>query len=234
VTGKVLGANFSKDIAMVQITRRGPWPFAEMGTSKSLTAGDWVLALGHSAGFDAARTPPVRFGRVISRGPGYFLTTDCTLIGGDSGGPLFDLDGKIIGINSSIGVSFKNNNHAGVDGFKQDWDRIKGGEAWGKLSIDPLGNPDTPALGIGFDCFRGVRGVTVTELIPRSPAAAAGVRRGDVIQTLNGSEISEKSQFLQIIAKQRPADTLKLGILRDRTPLVVDVELSSRGALFLE
>jgi serine protease Do len=138
VTGKVLGANFSKDIAMVQITTPGPWPCAEMGDSKSLTAGDWVLALGHSAGFDAARTPPVRFGRVISRGPGYFLTTDCTLIGGDSGGPLFDLDGKIIGINSSIGVSLTNNNHAGIDGFKQDWDRIKGGEAWGKLSIDPF------------------------------------------------------------------------------------------------
>jgi serine protease Do len=234
VTGKVLGANFSKDIAMVQITTPGPWPCAEMGTSKSLTAGDWVLALGHSAGFDAARTPPVRFGRVISRGPGYFLTTDCTLIGGDSGGPLFDLEGKIIGINSSIGVSLTNNNHAGIDGFKQDWDRIKGGEAWGKLSIDPFRNPETPALGIQFASFRGVKGVTVTRLVMGSPAAAAGVRRGDVIQTLNGGEISEESELLQIIAKQRPADTLKLGILRDSTPLELDVKLSSRGALFSE
>ena len=88
VQGKVLGANYSRDIAMVKITDKGKWPFLEMGASKSLAAGDWVIALGHSAGFDARRTPPVRFGRVISKGPGNFLTTDCTLIGGDSGGPL--------------------------------------------------------------------------------------------------------------------------------------------------
>ena len=128
VRGKVLGANYSKDIAMVQIEETGKWPFVEMGASKQLEAGDWVIALGHSAGFDASRPPPVRFGRVISKGPGNFLTTDCTLIGGDSGGPLFGLDGKIVGIHSSIGQSLTNNNHAGIDGFREDWDRIHAGE----------------------------------------------------------------------------------------------------------
>ena len=66
VQGKVLGANYSKDIAMVKIVDEGKWPFVEMGASKTLEAGDWVVALGHSAGFDPGRTPPVRFGRVIS------------------------------------------------------------------------------------------------------------------------------------------------------------------------
>ena len=122
--GKVLGANYSKDIGMVQIVEPGPWPHVELGESKPLVAGDWVVALGNSAGFDPARTPPVRFGRVMSDGPGNYFTTDSTLIGGDSGGPLFDLEGKLVGINSSIGESWKNNNHAGVDGFKQDWDRL--------------------------------------------------------------------------------------------------------------
>src|SRR5690606_14730992 len=88
--GKVLGANYSKDIAMVQIEEEGPWPYMPLGESRPLAAGDWVVAMGHSAGFDKLRTPPVRFGRVISTGPGNFLTTDCKLIGGDSGGPLFD------------------------------------------------------------------------------------------------------------------------------------------------
>ena len=68
VQGKVLGANYSKDIAMVKIQDPGEWPSVTLGTSKNLTAGDWVIALGHSAGFDPARTPPVRFGRVISTG----------------------------------------------------------------------------------------------------------------------------------------------------------------------
>lgn len=234
VTGKVLGANFSKDIAMVQIEEKGPWPFAGMGASKPLAAGDWVIALGHSAGFDAARTPPVRFGRVVSKGPGNFLTTDCTLIGGDSGGPLFDLDGKIVGINSSIGVSLTNNNHAGVDGFKEDWDRIKSGEAWGKLSMSPFANPEMPVLGIGFGMPRGVKGVPVEELVPKSPAAAAGVRVGDLIQTLDGSDIPDAGKLLQVLAKRQAGDKVKLGVSRDRKQLVLEVKLVTRDSLFQE
>ena len=234
VPGKVLGANYSKDIAMVQITRKGPWPFAEMGASKSLAAGDWVIALGHSAGFDAARTPPVRFGRVVSKGPGNFLTTDCTLIGGDSGGPLFDLDGKIVGINSSIGVSLTNNNHAGIDGFKEDWDRIRAGEAWGRLSMNPFANPEMPVLGIGMGMRRASKGVPVESVVPESPAAAAGVRPGDVIESLDGSSIGDANKLLQVLAKKQPGDTVKLGLLRDRKSLEVQVVLARREALFEE
>ncbi|MEY3896181.1 MAG: hypothetical protein RLZZ214_1701 [Verrucomicrobiota bacterium] len=234
VPGKVLGANYSKDIAMVQIMGKGPWPFAGMGASKTLSAGDWVVALGHSAGFDAARTPPVRFGRVVSKGPGNFLTTDCTLIGGDSGGPLFDLDGKIIGINSSIGVSLTNNNHAGIDGFKEDWDRIRAGEAWGRLSMNPFANPEMPVLGIVFGERRGVRGVPVEGVVPKSPSAAAGVRAGDVIESLDGNTIRDANKLLQVLAKKQPGDTVKLGILRDRKNLEIDVVLARREALFEE
>ena len=234
VRGKVLGANYSKDIAMVQIEGKGPWPFAAMGASKTLVAGDWVLALGHSKGFDAARTPPVRFGRVVSKGPGNFLTTDCTLIGGDSGGPLFDLDGKIVGINSSIGISLTNNNHAGVDGFKEDWDRIRAGEAWGRLSMNPFANPEMPVLGIGFGIRRGVTGVPVESVVPKSPSAAAGVRVGDVIQSLDGNVIRDANKLLQILAKRSPGDTVKLGLTRDRKSIELDVTLASREELFEE
>ncbi len=234
VQGKVLGANYSKDIAMVQIVGKGPWPFAGMGASKTLTAGDWVVALGHSAGFDAARTPPIRFGRVVSKGPGNFLTTDCTLIGGDSGGPLFDLDGKIVGINSSIGVSLTNNNHAGIDGFKEDWTRMRAGEAWGKLSMNPFANPELPVLGIGFGESRGEPGVRVLEVVPRSPSAAAGVRVGDVIQTLDGNTIRDAKRLLVVLAKRQPGDKVKLGVLRDSKVLEMEVELARLNSLFDE
>lgn len=234
VQGKVLGANYSKDIGMVQIIGKGPWPFAGMGDSKALVAGDWVVALGHSAGFDAARTPPVRFGRVVSKGPGNFLTTDCTLIGGDSGGPLFDLNGKIVGINSSIGVSLTNNNHAGIDGFKDDWDRIRAGEAWGKLSMNPFANPEMPVLGIVFGERRGFPGVPVEGVVPKSPSAAAGVRAGDLIQSMDGSTIRDANKLLQVLAKQQPGDKVRLGILRDRKNLEIDVVLARREALFEE
>ncbi len=235
VRGKVLGANYSKDIGMVQIiSGKGPWPYAEMGASKTLVAGDWVIAMGHSAGFDAGRTPPVRFGHVVSRGPGNFLTTDCTLIGGDSGGPLFDLEGKIVGINSSIGTSLANNNHAGIDGFREDWDRIRAGEMWGKLQMNPFANPEMPVLGIGMGLQRNARGVPVESVVPQSPAAAAGVRVGDVIVALDDSEIRDSNKLLQVLIKRQAGDKISLGLIRDRKSLKVDVVLARREALFEE
>ena len=232
VQGKVLGANYSKDIAMVKIATAGKWPFVGMGASKSLQAGDWVIALGHSAGFDAGRTPPVRFGCVVSKGPGNFLTTDCTLIGGDSGGPLFDLDGKIIGIHSSIGQSLTNNNHAGIDGFRDDWDRIRAGETWGALSMNPFANPEMPVLGIGMAMMRGVKGVVVESVVPGSPAAAAGVRVGDVVGSIDGSAVRNGGEMLQILAKRQAGDQVKLGVLRDKESLEVKVTLKRRNELF--
>ncbi len=230
--GKVLGANYSKDIGMVKMVEAGPWPFVELGESKPLVAGDWVIALGHSAGFDPARTPPVRFGRVMSDGPGNYFTTDATLIGGDSGGPLFDLEGRLIGVNSSIGLSWKNNNHAGVDGFREDWDRLLAGEAWGTLQMNPLANPETPMLGIGMGMRRGVTGVPVERVEPNSPAAAAGVRVGDLIRSVDGERIREGSDLQQVLIKHEVGDTVKLGIDRAGQTLEISVELVKREELF--
>lgn len=232
VEAKVLGANYSKDIAMAQLPQDRKWPHVELGTSKTLRAGDWVVGLGHSAGFDAARTPPVRFGQLISRGPGNFITTDCTLIGGDSGGPLFDLDGKLVGIHSSIGKSLSNNNHAGIDGFQEDWQRMLAGEAWGELSLNPFANPEMPVLGIGMGMHRRVNGVIVATVVPRSPAAAAGVRVGDVIVALDGNPLEDGGELLRMLAKRQAGDPVKVGLQRGDRELEVTVTLMKRNELF--
>ncbi|HEX5791565.1 MAG TPA: trypsin-like peptidase domain-containing protein [Luteolibacter sp.] len=233
-TGKVLGANYSKDVAMVRIIGDKEWPALEFGQSKSLEAGDWVVALGHSAGFDARRPPPVRFGRVISKGPGNFLTTDCTLIGGDSGGPLFDLDGRLVGIHSSIGTALANNNHAGIDGLRDDWDRLLEGQTWGKLTLNPFANPEMPVLGIGMGIVRGVKGVLVDSVVQRSPAAAAGVQPGDLIVSLDGNPILQAGELLQLLAKRQAGDEVKLGIVRDIESQEFKVRLIRRNDLFEE
>ncbi len=230
--GEVLGANLSKDIGMVKMKEIGPWPFVELGQSKPLTAGDWVVALGHSAGFDPARTPPVRFGRVMSDGPGNYFTTDCTLIGGDSGGPLFDLDGKLVGINSSIGWSWKNNNHAGIDGFREDWDRLLAGETWGALQMNPLANPETPVLGIVMGLGTKGPGVPVESVQPNSPAAAAGLRVSDLIHSIDGERVKEGTELQQILHKKSAGDLVKLGIIRDGSKLEIEVELVKREEIF--
>lgn len=233
--GKVLGANYSRDIAMVKLPEETEWPFVGTGESKSLEAGDWVVSLGHSTGFDANRPPPVRFGRVVSKGPGNFLTTDCTLIGGDSGGPLFDLEGRVVGIHSSIGESLSNNNHAGIDGLKEDWQRLLDGETWGQLSLNPFANPEMPVLGIGMGpSRRGQRGVVVESVVQDSPAAAAGVRPGDLIQTLDGSQVRHGGELLQILAKRQAGDEVTLGLLRGGRELEIKVALMRRSELFKE
>jgi serine protease Do len=232
VTGKVLGANYSKDIAMVKVKGKGPFPFVKLGDSKPLRAGDWLVALGHSTGFDATRTPPVRFGRVISEGPGNFLTTDCTLIGGDSGGPLFDLDGKLVGIHSSIGKDRENNNHAGIDGFKSDRNRMLSGKTWGALTLNPFANPEMPVLGIAMGMQPEQKGVMVEGVVEGSPSAIAGMKNGDVIVALDNITIHDGGELLQLLAKREAGDEVKIDLLRDDKTLSTTVKLMRRSEIF--
>ncbi|MCW1886257.1 S1C family serine protease [Luteolibacter flavescens] len=231
VKGKVLGANLSKDIGMVQMEDKGPWPFMERGESGPLEAGDWVIAMGHSTGFDPARTPPVRFGSVVSDGPGNFLTTDCTLIGGDSGGPLFDLDGKVVGINSSIGVSLKNNNHAGVDGFKEDWKRLIDGEVWGRLQMDPMANSERAVMGI--ELGGPVRGGGIVIAGVSEHASKAGLRPNDILVTVEGNKVRDGRALQLYLAKKQAGEKVKVGVLRggNEKPVELEIELKQRNQI---
>ncbi len=194
---KVLGANYTRDSAMLQIIDPGPWPFASIGHSKDLTTGDLVIALGHAGGYDPVRSAPVRFGRIISASSNVFFNTDCALIGGDSGGPLFDLSGRVIGIHSSIGYSLKINNHTGIDGFRKDWNQLRNGETWGKLGGDSQGrgggrgrtmdNPNNPVIGILTTPTRS-GGIAIEHVIKGGPAFKAGLRRGDIIRSINNQQ----------------------------------------------
>jgi len=87
---KTLGKNGGIDSGMMKITAEGKYPFLEMGKSSDLKVGDWVIAIGHPGGFRPNRTPVVRLGRVLQISQ-FVIRTDCTLVGGDSGGPLFDM-----------------------------------------------------------------------------------------------------------------------------------------------
>ncbi|HMP80095.1 MAG TPA: serine protease, partial [Pirellulaceae bacterium] len=95
VRARLLGYNLNVDAAMIQIIDPGPWPHVPVATStEHLQSGDWLVSLGHSGGYEVGRNPPVRSGRLLER-RGHQLVTDAVLIGGDSGGPLFDLNGQL-------------------------------------------------------------------------------------------------------------------------------------------
>lgn len=144
-----LGKNGGIDSGLMKITDAGKYPFLEMGKSSGLKPGQWVIAIGHPGGFRINRTPVVRVGR-LSFVSNSFLQTDCTLVGGDSGGPLFDFNGDVIGIHSRISNKIEENIHVPVDTFKQTWDRLVRGETWG----GDLGRPQiiqTPGGTVVFE-----------------------------------------------------------------------------------
>jgi hypothetical protein len=133
---KVLGRNSSIDSGMLLITdREEEFPHVEMGKSAELKRGDWVLAIGHPGGYKSNRGLVVRVGRVLEANPKY-IRTDCTLVGGDSGGPLFDMHGRVVGIHSRIGNDIAFNIHVPVDTFRQTWNRLASGEKFGGKLTD--------------------------------------------------------------------------------------------------
>ena len=128
---KTLGRNGGIDSGMIKITKEGKYPFLDMGKSSDLKPGQWVIAIGHPGGFRANRTPVVRVGRVLFANH-LVIRTDCTLVGGDSGGPLFDMQGRVIGIHSRIGgQTITENMHVPVDMFRREWTKLAKGESFG-------------------------------------------------------------------------------------------------------
>jgi serine protease Do len=137
VKGKTLGRNGGIDSGLIKITEEGKWPSAEMGKSAGLKQGQWVVCIGHPGGFRPTRTPVVRLGRVLDAGD-LLIRTDCTLVGGDSGGPLFDLDGKVVGINSRINAPITVNIHVPVDTYSLTWGSLARSKVWGERGVSEL------------------------------------------------------------------------------------------------
>lgn len=129
--GITLGMLGSADAGLMKITDPGKWPSAAIGQSAPITQGMWCIAMGHPLGYRQGRPPVVRLGRVLERSDA-FLRTDCPLVSGDSGGPLFDLAGNVIAINSRIAGPTEVNLHVPVEIFRvsNHWERMLKGEAW--------------------------------------------------------------------------------------------------------
>ncbi|HJN12109.1 MAG TPA: trypsin-like peptidase domain-containing protein [Pirellulaceae bacterium] len=130
VPGRTLGIHTEADGGLVKITKEGKWPFAPMVTHEDFPEpGDWCLSTGHPGGFQEDRTPPVRVGRIIDVDKDT-LRSDCTITGGDSGGPLFDMQGRVIGIHSRISEESTGNLHGPVLAYVEAWEHLKAGETY--------------------------------------------------------------------------------------------------------
>lgn len=209
-TARVLGMDFGRDSGMLQIVGRDKkYPYVPLGNSNALTYNDWCIALGHAGGYQHDRTPPVRLGRIISTDPENFITSDSVLIGGDSGGPLFDLEGRLIGIHSNIGYQLSQNNHVPINTFKDNWDRLLMGRKFGE---GLLRNRDKAMIGAQLSNTDEGTGVLIQEIVPNSPAARSKLRRGDVILKFGTKPLTNVSAFIEEIVQYGAGETIKLTI----------------------
>jgi serine protease Do len=208
IAGHALGVNTASDCGMVQITDRGPYPASKISDQTSLKIGDWCIGTGHPGGYQAGRPPVVRLGRLVAIREA-FLQSDCPLLGGDSGGPLFDLNGNIIGIHSRIGQRTSLNLHVSASLFVRDWDRLTKSPDLEHVSAESQG-----MLGVnGVDVPQGAR---LTEVFPRLPADEAGLKTGDIVTMFSGHPVDGFGTLKTFVQARRPGEVVELRVLRDQ------------------
>ncbi len=224
--GRTLGINNGIDSGMVKITEKGDFAFAPVAKSIELKKGQWCLALGHPGGLKPGRPPVVRVGRIQSITEST-IVTDCALVGGDSGGPLFDMHGRVIGIHSRIGGKVSSNVHVPIGTYNDTWPRLARGEVWGSpftfLDIFKPAEPYLGARAIGEKNRLKIESVT-----PGSPADLAGLRANDIILKLGTSTPANSEELGAFLKSQRPGNTIAIHLQRGNQTLQINVVLGQR------
>lgn len=228
VEGRTLGLDSERDAAMVQIIKpeRDDWPHVEVDTNDSCQLGDWVFALGHSGGFDKERGVVVRLGRLVKMSNST-LHSDCILIGGDSGGPLFDLNGKLVGIHSRVGMALQENMHVPTSVFTDSWDELKGGEFIGEGPFAKKPVFGNGFLGIATEAHAD-GGVVITVVGEESPAEEAGLKEGDVLLSANETPLSKREDLKELIKQLKVGDEIVFELQRGEEKQTITVKLSER------
>jgi serine protease Do len=209
-----------------------------IGSSAAVREGQFCLATGHPGGYETSRPPVLRWGRILKTQTSAILT-DCTLVGGDSGGPLFNLDGQVIGIHSRIGKNLTINVHVPIDPFRESWDRLAQGDVWGLLdegepssapadepesprrrsaakpSTDPPpGSPRAAAPWLGVVDDPNADGVRLQRVVEDSPAAAAGLLAGDVILRVDQRAIESFAALQAEVRRRKPGEEMLIELQR--------------------
>jgi serine protease Do len=220
VRGRTLGNDHGVDAGMVQLDGEGPWPHAEIGTSADLKQGQWCVTLGYPVSFERGKPPVVRLGRIL-RNRGGMIFADCKIMGGDSGGPLFDLKGRVIGIGSRCDDDVLLNIHVPVDSFRDNWDRLVQGEDFNSqspklafLGVAPGGDQDDDRIDL---------------IVPGSAAEDAGIQRGDLIVKFDGKPIDRYDELPPLIRERKPGEKVAVVVRRGEEILTLDVTLGVIG-----
>ena len=226
---RLVGRDTRTDIALLKVDSDEPLPFVEFGQSDTTKVGDWVLAIGNplgqgfsvSAGIVSARN------RTLQGSYDDFIQTDAAINRGNSGGPLFDMNGRVIGVNTailspnggSIGIGFAMS--AAVVTRVVDQLRDFGETRRGWLGVRIQNVDDDVAEAIGLT---EAKGALVTD-VPEGPALKAGLKSGDVVLRFGGEEVDDTRELVRIVADTPVGQKVEIVVFRDGAETTLEVEV---------
>jgi serine protease Do len=226
------------DVAVIHIEADGDLPVVPLGDSSEMEIGDWVLAMGNP--FNVGTTVTAGIISAVGRGPGIneredYLQTDAAINPGNSGGPLVNLNGEVVGINTAI--STQSGGYDGV-GFSIPINMAQ----WAARQLIEHGYVRRSYLGVSLQELNGTlrgafgvplgQGALVGQVLPNTPAEAAGLEAGDVILSVDGQEISGRSHLQETIERIEPGTTITCDVLRDGGNVEVAIALEEMPSDF--
>jgi len=228
---KLLGGDEKTDLAVLKVKSDRALPYVEFEDGSKVKVGQPVMAVGNPFGLGGTVTTGIvsARGRDIQSGPfDDYIQTDAAINRGNSGGPLFDMDGKVIGINTaifsptggSIGLGFAIPSSTAQPVVEQlkSHGRVERGLLG--VQIQPVTDEIASSLSLG-----STTGALVAQVEPNSAAAKAGVQSGDVIKSVDGKDIPTVRDLTRTIASFTPGSTVKLGVMRDGKDMTVSAKL---------
>ena len=230
---RVIGRDPLTDLALLKVDGED-LPYVNFGNSESVRVGDWVMAIGNPFGLGGTVTAGIvsALHRTISAGPyDRFIQTDASINRGNSGGPMFDLSGNVIGINSAIfsptggnvGIGFAIPASQAQPVIEQL--RTIGKVRRGYLGVTVQALDEDLASGFGLDDDQGE---IVQSVEPGGPAETTGIRRGDIILRVNGQDVTRQNNLSTIVASSGIGSTVPIELIRDGKRMKLNAKLAER------
>ena len=228
---KVIGRDAKTDLALLKIDAKEPLPYVAWGDSNALQVGDWVLAVGNPFGLGGTVSSGIvsARGRDIHSGPyDDYLQLDAAINRGNSGGPTFNLNGQVIGINTaiyspnggSVGIGFAVPSSLAKPVIEQLKDHGKVDRGWLGVQIQEVTPDIAKSLGLPKE-----GGALVADVTAGSPAAKAGFKQGDVIRSFNGHAIAQVRELPIVVAQTPVGEKAKVEVWRDGQQETLDVAI---------
>jgi serine protease Do len=232
---KIVGRDPSTDVALLKISTGFDLPFAYLGDSTKMKKGDWVMAFGNPFGLDHSVSVGIisALGREISPGDNRrfddFMQTDAAINFGNSGGPLVNLKGEVVGINTAItaqgsGIGFAVPINIAKEIVPQLKDNGQVARGYLGVMIQDVTEEIREAMGL-----KEARGVLVNDVVPGGPAAKSALQRGDVILKVGDLEVNDTRALQKSVANVKPGVSVSLDIIRDKKPMKLSLKLGTLG-----